>query len=97
MRVMTVTEAHNNVLFTVSHEGEELRALQIVERNGGIVYASSVVEVGDLVLVAEVPGLLLGPNMDQDDFVDSVSHVIVGLLPPSQWHDVPQYSGLVKP
>ncbi|MCY3881741.1 MAG: hypothetical protein OXG61_06450 [Chloroflexi bacterium] len=96
MRIMNVTEAHNSVLFTVSHEGQELRALQLVERNGQTLYASSVVEVGDLVLVAEIPGFLRGPEMDEDDSLDSVSHIIVGLVPPSQWQDVPNYFDLVR-
>ena len=97
MHVMTVNEAHNNVLFTVSHEGSEYRAVQLLDRIGNDIYANTRIEVDDLVLVVEVPGLLLGPNMSkQDDASESVSHVIVGLIPPSDWHEIPLYSSLVK-
>ena len=58
MRVMTITERHNNVLFTVSSNEDEFRAVQLIDRIGGHVYANTVLRVGDLVLVAEIPGLL---------------------------------------
>ena len=96
MRIMTVVEAENKVLFTVSSEGKEVRALQLVDRMGGEMYANTSIEVGDLVLVTEVPGFLLGPNMPDSETSESISHIIVGLLPPSKWHESPEYFKLVK-
>ena len=96
MNVMRVTERHNNALFTVALDDRQFRAVQLVGRYvGGNIYANTVVEVGDNVLVVEVPGFLLSPSMD--DPADSVSHLIVGLVPPGPWHDIPNYGGLVKP
>lgn len=96
MRVMTVVEAENNVVFTVTSEGTELRAIQLVDRWGDKIYANTNIQVGDLVLVAEVPGTLLGPNMPESEPGESISHIIVGLIPPSKWHEIPEYSKLVK-
>ncbi len=59
MRVMTVMKAENKVLFTVSSEGKEVRALQLVDRIDDNIYANAAINVGDLVLVVEVPGVLL--------------------------------------
>ena len=96
MHPMKVVEAHNRLLFTVAHEGREYRAVQLVDRQGGMVYAHTEIQVDDLVLVVEVPGLLYGPNMSDSDASDAVSHIIVGLMPPSGWHEIREYSGLVK-
>ena len=96
MRVMEVTERHNNVLFTVSHQGSDLRAVQLLDRIGETLHAQTVIEVGDLVLVTEVPGLLFRPNTSELDATESVSHIIVGLVPPSHWHEIPNFSTLVK-
>ena len=96
MRIMTVTEQHNNVLFTVSYRGSELRAVQLLDRIGENVYANTVIKVGDLVLVDEVPGLLYGPNMSESDAGEAISHIIVGLIPPSNWREITNFSGLVK-
>lgn len=93
---MTVAEAHNNVLFTVRDGETEIRALQLVERIAETIYAHTVIVPGDLVLVAEVPGFMLSPSMTESDAIDSVSHVIIGLVPPGEWHEVPGYSSLVK-
>ena len=96
MRVMVVKEQHNNVLYTVVSEDSEFRALQLVERSGGEIFAGTEIRVDDLVLVAEVPGFLIGPNFLDWDPTDSVSHIIVGLLPPSGWQPVKNYSDLVS-
>ena len=96
MRAMTINERHNNVLFTVSSNEDEFRAVQLIDRIGENVCANTVLRVGDLVLVAEIPGLLLGPNMSDADVSDAVGHVIVGLIPPSNWREMPNYSGLVR-
>ncbi|MYB10883.1 MAG: hypothetical protein F4Y28_13020 [Acidimicrobiia bacterium] len=93
---MKVVEAHNRALFTVTHEGREYRAVQLVDRWGGKVYANTEIQVEDLVLVDEVSGLLHGPQMSDSDASDAVSHLIVGLIPPSEWHEIREYSGLVK-
>ena len=97
VRVMKVAAAHNNVLFTVSCEGRDYRAVQLVDRIGNQVYANTVLKTDDLVLVVEVPGLLYGPGMSKrDDASEAVSHIIVGLVPQSNWHEVQEYSDLVK-
>ena len=96
MRIMTVVESENKVLFTVSSEGKELRALQLVDRWGDKIYANTSIDVGDLVLVEEVPGFLLGPNMSDSEVSESISHIIIGLIPPSKWHEIQEYSSLVK-
>lgn len=96
MHVMTVKEAHNNVLFTVTHEEHDYRAVQLVDRISDQVYANTVVEVGDRVLVVEIPGLLYGPRMSKADSSEAVSHIIVGLIPSSHWHEIRGYSELVR-
>lgn len=96
MRVMTVVEAENKVVFTVSSEGKELRALQLVDRTGGKLYANTEIEVGDIVLVVEVPAILLAPNMSASETGESISHIIVGIIPPSKVHEISDYSNLVK-
>ena len=95
MNVMRVTERHNNVLFTVALGDRQFRAVQLVDRyEDGKIYANTVVAVGDNVLVVEVPGFLLSPSMD--DPTDSVSHLIVGLVPLGSWQGSPNYGGLVE-
>ena len=96
MHPMKVVEAHNRVLFTVVHEDREYRAVQLVDRWGGTVYANTEIQVEDLVLVVEVPGLLYGPHMSDSDAGEAVSHIIIGLIPPSGWREIREYSGLVK-
>lgn len=96
MRVMTITERHNNVLFTVSSEGDEYRAIQCVTRDGTNLYANSTLQVDDKVLVAEIPDLLSSPSMLEEDVSDSVSLVIVGLIPPSQMREIQNYDDLVR-
>lgn len=96
MRVMVVKEQHNNVLYTVVSGGSEFHAVQLVDRSGGEIFASTEIRVDDLVLVAEVPGFLIGPNFLDWDPTDSVSHIIVGLVPPSGWLPVTNYWDLVS-
>ena len=97
MDVMKVKEVHNNVLFTVSGKGSECRAVQLLDRVGKELYANTTLEKDDLVLVAEIPGFLYGPNMSKpEDAGEAVSHIIIGLVPPSQWHGVKDYFELVK-
>jgi len=92
MNVMKVTEVHTPVLFTLDND---LRAIQLVDRNGGRLFANTKIEPGDHVLVTEVPGQLRSPSMD--DPTDSVSHIIIGLIPPSEWDWMPSYDRLVRP
>ncbi len=96
MHVMRVIEAENAVVFAVASDDRDFRALQLVDRDGDTIYANTRIEVGDLVLVEEVPGFLLGPNTPDSEVSESISHIIVGLIPPSNWHEIPEYSKLVK-
>lgn len=94
MLVMTVTEAYNNVLFTVSDEENEYRAMQFVERineNDPTIYASSVIRVGDQVLVVELPALLYSPSISRDNPGEAVSHIILGHIPPSDVQNISAY------
>ncbi len=86
MLVMTVTEAHTNVLYTVSDEKDEYRAMQFVSRNGDTIYANADIRVGDQVLVVELPALLYSPSME--DPGEAVSHIILGHIPPSTLHHI---------
>ncbi len=95
MRVMTITERSTNVLFTVSYGENEFRAVQLLDRIGKDVYAQTTLEVGDLVLVEEVPQFLRSPSMSKGS-PDSVSHVIIGLVPPSECDEIQNYNELVK-
>ncbi len=90
MNVLQVAQVHTPTLFTLTNG---LRAIQLVDRNGDTIYANTRIEPGDHVLVAEVPGQLRSPSME--DPTDSVSHIIVGLLPPSKWDRMPSYQSLV--
>lgn len=82
MQVMKVVEKRTNVLFTVSYEESKYRAIQLVDHAGNRLQAHSDIKVDDLVLVAEVGALLYSPSMT--DAADSVSHFIVGIVPPSR-------------
>ena len=96
IRLMVVNEVHTSALFTVSDQAGEARAIQTVDRleAQGQIYAATRVEVGDLVLVAEVPALLTTRTIE--DMTDSVSHIIIGIVPPSMVKFVPNYDKLVK-
>ena len=95
-QIMKVIEAHNNVLFTVVHNDSECRAIQFIDRLQSGVYASTRIEIDDLVLVEEVPGFLYGPNDTERDGRESISHIILGLVPPSHWHEMQNYSDIVR-
>ena len=99
MRVMKVMERHNNILFTLSDQGGEVRAVQLVHRLANEqekLYASTRIEVDDLVLVTDIPALLLGPNMPESEISESIGHIIIGLVPPSKALEIPNYADLVK-
>lgn len=83
MKVMDVVEKQGNVLFTVSYEDQEFRALQLVDRQNDRLHSVSNIEVGDQVLVVEIDAQLYAPRMSPDDAADSVSHIIIGMIPPS--------------
>ena len=72
--------------------------MQLLDRwSGRTIYANTAIEVLDLLLVAEVTGLLFAPELSpEDDAGDAVSHVILELIPPSSWHEIEEYSNLVK-
>ena len=96
-RVMTVTEAHTNVLFTVAHNDSEFRAIQFIDQQeSGVVYASTHIKIGDLVLVEEIPGFLYPPSDTDRDGGESISHIILGLIPPSHWHEMQNHSDIVR-
>ena len=105
MFVMQVIEAFNKVKFTVAYpgalDGTSFLAIQLVDRleyrQSKDIYANTIVQVGDLVLVAEVNQFLYGPNDLERDATEAVSHIIVGLIPPSNIHEIKDYSNLVKP
>ncbi len=89
MEVMRIKDMQTNVLCTVvalevEQEQEiEYRAIQLCGRLevGSPIYAATVLTEGDLVLVCEVPHFLHSPSGENAE--DSVSHIIVGLVPPS--------------
>jgi len=97
MKIGTVVEAHNSVLFDVLCNDETVRAVQLLDRLNGEMYANAKILVDDLVLVVEVPGLLFSPSMSESSASDSVSHITLGLVPPSLWHEIADYDGLVRP
>ena len=94
---MKVVGKSTNALFTVSDDETEVRAIQMMDRlkDGGKVFATTRIEMGDIVLVCEIEQMLYAPSqsMGTDDS-DAVSHVIVGLVPPS--HIRPLTKGLVR-
>ena len=89
MRVMTVTAAHNKVLFIVESGGSEYQALQLASRieESGRIYANEYIEVGDDVLVCEVPQFVSSRFSDTPP-EDSISHIIVGIVPPCNVDDI---------
>ena len=96
MFVARVTERFNNVVFTVEYDSVEYRALQLVDRmSDGQVYANTEIFVGDSVLVVNVPQFISSPGKAEPG-EDSVSHIIVGLIPPSNVQVIPNYSDLVQ-
>ena len=95
--VMVVKEAHSKVLFTLSDpadESRQVRAIQLADRNGGKLYTKTDIEIDDKGLVTEVSGLLFDSTMEGVE--EMVSHVIIGLLPPSGWHPIQNYEELVE-
>lgn len=89
LRVMTVTAAHNKVVFTVESGDTEYRALQLASRieEGGRIYAAEYIAVGDTVLVCEIPQFI-SSKFDAMEPEDSISHVILGIVPPSNVDDI---------
>ncbi|MCY3941433.1 MAG: hypothetical protein OXG29_10200 [Gammaproteobacteria bacterium] len=86
-----IVEMHNNVLATISVDGDSVsyRALQCLGRSGvdsEDVYAAEPLRKGDQVLLCEVPYWISRPDMHAEDFV---SHIILGLLPPSEVKSIP--------
>ena len=82
-----VIGGYNNVVFTVSYNSEEYRALQLVDRQDGKTYANTEIHIGDTVLVVEVPQFI-SPPKEAGPSGESISHVITGLLPPSNIHRI---------
>ncbi len=103
-QVMQVVEAFNNVKFTVAQpdklDATSYLALQMVDRMEdptSMVYANTRIQVGDLVLVTEVNQFLFGPSDGEKSGTEAISHIILGLIPPSQIHEIENYSDLVRP
>ena len=97
MHAMKVIEKSNNVLFTVSDGETEVRAIQMVDRleDGGNVFATTRIEMDDIVLVCEIEQMLYAPSQSiGTDDSDAISHIIVGLIPPSHVHSLKR--GLVR-
>ena len=104
MQVMKVVEVFNKVEFEVAHpdvsDGTSFLAVQLVDRmmypGRAEVFANTTVEVGDLVLVAEVEHFLYEPNDSERNATEAVNHIIVGLIPPSNVQEIKNYSNLVR-
>lgn len=72
MLAATITQQHSNLLFAVSAGREEFKAIQLSNRVNGTIYAATKLNIGDTVLVEEVSNL--------SGKIESVSHVILGLI-----------------
>ena len=84
----------SNVLYTVVSGESEFHAVQILDRNGGAIFASTEIRVGRLSdLVAEVPEFLIRPNFLDSDPTDSVSHLNRGSRAPKRLASILRTAG----
>ena len=88
LEVMRVEAIENNSVYIVG--SNQLRALIVAQRwGGGEITTSTKLQIGDLVLVAAVSGFFSDPALSVRSLTDlgdeGISHVILGLLPPTDW------------